>query len=77
MKLNEKIAMVWTAPIVIAFSLTLALLALILTFVAKILTWSGTFGASIYLFDAMKLKLIDRRLRKLVKQDEKMHKFES
>ena len=37
----------------------------------------GTIGASLYLFEAVKLKIIDIKLRGLIRKDEKLYKFES
>ena len=77
MKLREKIAMIWTFPMVFVLVMSFGLLSGILILIANVLTFSGTAGASIYLFDKIKLKVIDRRLRKLVREDEKLHKFDS
>jgi preprotein translocase subunit SecG len=77
MKLREKIAMIWTFPIIMVITISLAIIAFVLVAISKILNLTGTFGAGIYLFQQMKLKIIDRRLRKLVKEDEKLHNFDS
>lgn len=77
MKLREKIAMSWTFPIMFVVLILLAVLASLLHFIAYALNVSGTTGATIYIFDQLKNKIIDRRLRKLVKEDEKLHKFDS
>lgn len=77
MKLREKIAMIWTLPIVFVLVMSFGILSGILVLIANILTFSGTVGASIYLFDKIKLKAIDMRLRKLVREDEKLYKFDS
>jgi len=77
MKLREKIAMIWTFPMIFILVVSFSVLSGILIVIANILTFSGTAGASIYLFDKIKLKVIDRRLRKLVREDEKLYKFGS
>ena len=77
MKLREKIAMIWSFPIVAVITISLAIIAISLIVIAKILNFTGTMGAIIYLFQQMKLKIIDRRLRKLVKEDGKKYNFES
>ena len=77
MRLREKIAMIWTLPIAIVLILFLAISASLLSFIAYVLNFTGTIGATIYIFDQLKLKIIDRRLRKLIKQDEKLYKFDS
>jgi len=73
----EKVAMIWTFPLIIVLSAGISIVAILLYFSVQLLNLSGTLGASIYLFDKMKLMLIDKRLRKLVKEDEKKYNFES
>jgi hypothetical protein len=77
MKLREKVALIWTFPIIFIVTCSLAIGAGALVFIAWLLNFTGTTGASIYLFEQMKLKLIDMRLRKLIKEDEKLYKFGS
>ena len=77
MQLRERVALLWTFPIIFIVVFGLAIGAGILVLIAKILNFTGTTGSAIYLFEQIKLKMIDMRLRKLIKQDEKLHKFDS
>lgn len=72
----EKVAMTWTFPLILFVSAGISVIVVFFYFLVQLLNLSGTFGACIYLFDKMKLMIIDRRLRKLVKEDEKKHKFD-
>mgnify|MGYP003338063811 CR=1 FL=1 len=77
MKIKEKIAMVWTFPIMLVTFGALSVVAVLLYSLVLLLNVSGTTQAAIYLFDAVKHKLIERKLKKLIKEDEKKHKFGS
>lgn len=77
MKLREKIALIWTFPIIAMFVIVFAVIACVLVFISHVMNLSGTYGAAIYVFDKLKIKIIDRRLRKLVREDEKLYKFDS
>ena len=72
----EKVAMSWTFPIMLVVFGGLSVIALSLYSIILVLNVSGTLGACIYLFDQMKMKLIDRKMKKLIKQDEKKHNFD-
>jgi hypothetical protein len=74
--LMEKVAMIWTFPITLVVSAGISVVVVFTYLLVQLLNISGTLGACIYLFDKMKLMIIDRRLRKLVKEDEKKHKFD-
>ena len=73
----EKIALIWTIPIMAVVFAFLSALTITVYLMVKMLTLTGTLGASIYIFDQVKMIFIDRRLRKLVREDEKMYKFDS
>lgn len=77
LKIMEKVAMSWTAPLMFVFFLALSMIAIFIFLLASFLNISGTIGAAIYLFDQVKLMLIGRKLKKLVKKDEEMYKFGS
>jgi len=71
----EKVAMTWTFPIMLVVFSLLSVMAIFLFLLASFFNISGTIGAAIYLFDQTKLMLVGRRLKKLVKKDEEIHKF--
>jgi hypothetical protein len=75
--IRETIAMTWTFPIMLVVFGGLSIVALILFFSIQILKMTGTLGACLYLFDGMRQLLVNRKLKKLIKQDDKKHKFES
>lgn len=72
----EKVAMIWTFPITLIFFAALSVIALVLYAILFVLNTSGTTGACLYLIDQMRLMMIDRKLKKLVKEDEKKHNFD-
>jgi len=73
---KEKIAMIWTLPIVAVASIAFAAITFAIYFTIFFFNVTGTTGAAIYIFDRVRLKIIDMRLKKLVKDDEKLHKFD-
>lgn len=73
----EKVAMTWTFPLMLVVFSFLSFIAISAFLIVSFLNISGTIGACIYLFDQVKLLLIGRRLKKLVKKDEEMYKFDS
>ena len=77
LKTINKIAMFWTFPIMIFVFAFMSLATVLLYLLVSFLNISGTIGASLYLFELVKLKIIDNRLRRLIRKDEKLYKFES
>lgn len=77
LSLKEKTALIWTIPLVFALVSCLSIFAIVFFVSVFILNITGTTGATIYLFDMIKLKIIDRKLKKLIKTDEKLHRFEA
>lgn len=69
--------MFWTFPIMLFVFALLSLATVFLYLLVSFLNVSGTIGASLYLFEAVKLKIIDIKLRGLIRKDEKLYKFES
>jgi hypothetical protein len=77
LSLIEKVAMIWTFPITLVVSAAISIVVVFLYFLLQLLNITGTFGACIYLFDKIKMILIDRRMKKLIKDDEELYKFGS
>ncbi len=75
--IKEKIAMIWTFPLMLIVFSILAIISISAYLLVLMFNLSGTNGASIYLFDQVKLKIIGMKLKKLIKEDEKLHKFET
>jgi hypothetical protein len=77
LRIIEKVAITWTAPLMFVVFLFLSLLVMLLFVIATFLNISGTIGAAIYLIDQVKLRSVGFRLKKLLKKDEELHKFGS
>lgn len=75
MKLREKIAMIWVAPLMLVIVALTFVLAMIVYSVVFLLKITGTLGAMQYLIDQVRLFGIERRLKKLQKEDEKLYNF--
>lgn len=75
MKLREKIAMIWVAPLMLVIVALTFVLAMIVYSVVFLLKITGTLGAMQYLIDQTRLFGIERRLKKLQKEDEKLYNF--
>ena len=76
MKLKEKIAMIWVIPIMTALLMVLFVFVAIFFAVAFILEKSGTLGAIDRILYVVRLNIIGNRLKKLQKEDEKLHTFD-
>lgn len=76
MKLREKIAMIWVIPITTVVLIVLFVLVAIFFGVAFILDKSGTLGAIDRILYVVRLNLIGNKLKKLQKEDEKLHTFD-
>lgn len=76
LKLIEKVAMTWTAPLMFLVVLILSMLAILFFLLATFLNISGTIGASLYLIDQVRIRTVGFRLKKLMKKDEKLHNFD-
>jgi hypothetical protein len=77
LRVIEKVAMTWTAPLMFVVFLSLSTLVILLFVIAAFLNISGTIGAAIYLIDQVKLRTVGFRLKKLIKKDEELYKFGS
>lgn len=75
MKLRQKIAMIWVAPLMLVIVALTFVLAMIVYSVVFLLKITGTLGAMQYLIDQVRLFGIERRLKKLQKEDEKLYNF--
>jgi hypothetical protein len=75
--LKEKIALTWTFPLVLVTVVAFAILTAVLYFGLYLMNITGTTGAALYIFDKLRLKITDIRLRKLIRKDEKLYKFDS
>jgi hypothetical protein len=73
----EKVAMIWTFPIMLIAFAGISIITISLVLISQILNFSGTIGASIYLFENVKSILAGRSLKKLLEEDEKKHNFDS
>jgi hypothetical protein len=73
----EKVALSWTAPLMLVVFLFLSMVAIALFLLASFLNISGTIGAALYLIDQVKFRAVGFRLKKLIKKDEELHKFDS
>lgn len=76
MKLKEKIAMIWVIPIMTFVLVALFIVVSIFFGVAFILDKSGTLGAIDRILYVVRLNLIGNRLKKLQKEDERLHTFD-
>lgn len=77
LRIIEKFAITWTAPLMFVIFLCLSMFAMLLFLLATFLNISGTIGAAIYLIDQVKLRTVGFRLKKLIKKDEELYKFGS
>jgi hypothetical protein len=76
MKLREKIAMIWVFPILTVILIVLFLAVSVFFGIAFILEKTGTLGAIDRILYTVRLNLIGNRLKKLQKEDEKLHTFD-
>lgn len=76
MKLKEKIAMIWVIPIMTFVLVALFIVVSIFFGIAFILDKSGTLGAIDRILYVVRLNLIGNRLKKLQKEDERLHTFD-
>jgi len=76
MKLKEKIAMIWVIPMMTAVLMVLFVFVAIFFAVAFVLEKSGTLGAIDRILYVVRLNIIGNRLKKLQKEDEKLHTFD-
>lgn len=74
---KEKIAMIWTFPMIFIAVIGFAALTFVLYFSIFLMNVTGTTGAALFIFDKIKLKLADMKFKKLIKKDEKRYKFDS
>ena len=76
MKLREKIAMIWVFPIITVVLIVLFVAVSAFFGIAFILEKTGTLGAIDRILYTVRLNLIGNRLKKLQKEDEKLHTFD-
>jgi len=74
---KEKVAMIWTFPLMAIAAVGFAALTFVLYFGVYLMNVTGTTGAALYIIDRLRLKLTDIRLKRLIKKDEKLYKFGS
>lgn len=75
--LKEKVALVWTIPLVAIVVVAFALITAILYLSLYLMNITGTTGAALYIFDKVRLTLTDIKLKNLIRKDEKLYKFGS
>lgn len=75
--LKEKIALTWTFPLVLIATIGFALITLVLYLTLYFFNVTGTTGAAIYIFDKLRLKIVEMQLNRLMRKDEKLYKFDS
>ena len=77
MKIKEKIAMIWAAPLTFVLVLVFLMVVSAVYLLLGFFNLSGTSGAIIYILDKFKIGIDGIRWRNLVKKDAKIHKFET
>ena len=76
MKLKEKMAMIWVVPIISVVLIVVFVFVVLFFGLAFLLEKSGTLGAIDRVLYVVRLNIIGNRLKKLQKEDEKLHTFD-
>lgn len=72
MKTIEKIAMLWTAPIFLAATIAVGVIATVIFLVRFVLVYSGTIGAALILISGVKKQFNAKKWERLQKRDAMM-----
>lgn len=73
----EKFALLWTAPVTLAVVIIISVLTFILYFTKVILVFSGTIGASQYLFGEIDKTIKQRQFKRLRNEDRFQSNFDA